>query len=81
MYSGVPISSPAWVAPLDAASPTATRAMPKSSTATRPSGRTITLDGLRSRWITPLTWAWWTASQIWPNSATRAAIVRGVWRR
>ena len=39
------------------------------------------VDGLRSRWITPLQCAWCTASHSSANSATRAASGRDAWRR
>ena len=52
MYSTVPTSMPCWVI---VGSPLA-RAMPKSSSLIVPSCSTITLAGLRSRWIRPALW-------------------------
>ncbi len=63
MYTGVPSLTPstvrvesagAWVAPCGSMLPPVRRAMPKSSTFTRPSSaRTITFSGLMSRWMSP----------------------------
>ena len=46
-------ASGSWVATPAVASPTPARASPKSITRTRPSSPSITLSGLKSRWIRP----------------------------
>jgi len=56
-------------AALDAASAVASFARPKSSTLTVPSGRSVTLDGFRSRWTIPCSWAASSASAILPGDA------------
>ena len=62
--SSVPIVAPVRV---NRASP-ATRAMPKSITLVTPSAWSITLLGLRSRWMTSNSWAYPTAdSTCWNN--------------
>ncbi len=48
--------------------------MPKSSTLTSPSSRTITFSGLTSRWITPARWAAARAPPISTSQRARVAI-------
>ncbi len=43
-------------------------ARPQSMTCTSPKAPTITLDGFRSRWITPRLWAKPTAWQTWAKT-------------
>ena len=45
------------IEPVSVISETPARAIPKSVTFARPSSSTITLCGLRSRWMTPRWWA------------------------
>ena len=81
MYSGVPTTAPNPVNSVCSVSGwPAALATPKSITfgTGRPSYRaTRTLDGLRSRWMTPFWWACWTAWQTGTNSSSRS---RGVSR-
>ncbi len=58
MYDGVPTAAPVRVC---RCAPTS-RAMPKSITFTRPARVIMTFAGLMSRWITPLSCAWSSAS-------------------
>ena len=57
------------------AAPARTRAMPKSSTLSRPSRRTKRLSGLMSRWTMP--WAWAATSTSSSSSARRRRSPRG----
>jgi hypothetical protein len=58
------------IEPVSVISEAPARAMPKSVTLSRSSGPTITLCGLKSRWITPrrcandAAWRIWIASEI-----------------
>ena len=52
------------------------RAMPKSVTFARPSASTITLCGLRSRWMTPRRWAKRAARRICDRQVDRARRVQ-----
>jgi hypothetical protein len=76
MYSGVPMSARCSVNSVRSVSFAAVAlAIPKSMTlgAARPSwADTSTLLGLRSRWITPLVCACWTASQTHASSSSRS---------
>ena len=58
-----------------------TLASPQSMTWTSPNCPTMTFAGFRSRWITPLLWAYPTACATWRNAATSRAAVRGRVRR
>jgi hypothetical protein len=53
------------IEPVSVMSEAPARAIPKSVTFARPSSSTITLWGLRSRWITPRWWAKRAARRIW----------------
>ena len=53
MYSGVPTTMPVRVRPV----PSPARTRPKSMIVAWPSGPTMMLDGLMSRWIMPWPWA------------------------
>ena len=53
------------IAPVSVMSDAPARAMPKSVTFNRPSGSTITLCGLRSRWMIPRLCANRAARRIW----------------
>ncbi len=59
-YCAVPMIEPVWVM-----SDAPARAMPKSVTLARPSASTITLWGLRSRWMIPRRWAKRAARRTW----------------
>ena len=59
--------------PVSVISDAPARAMPKSVTLAWSSASTITLWGLKSRWITPRLWANSAACRIWrPSSITRS---------
>jgi len=60
---GVPTTAPA-PAPLENAAVTEIDA-PKSESFTAPSAVTRMFPGLRSRWITLLSWRYWSPSRIW----------------
>jgi hypothetical protein len=61
------------IEPVSVISDAPARAMPKSVTFAAPLSSTITLCGLKSRWITPWRWANPAACRICvPSSTTRA---------
>src|SRR5437764_1418437 len=63
------------IEPVSVISDAPARAMPKSVTFTFPCGPTITLCGLKSRWITPRLWAKPAARRIWmPRSMARSCV-------
>ena len=67
-YCAVPM-----IEPVSVISDAPARAMPKSVTFACPASSTITLCGLKSRWITPWLWAKPAAWRIWsPRSITRS---------
>ncbi len=54
-------------------------AIPKSVSLSRPSGVTIRLDGFRSRWMIPFSWACWRASQsclAYPTTSSQFILPR-----
>ena len=60
------------IEPVSVISEAPARAMPKSVTLGTPSSSTITLWGLKSRWMMPRLWAKPAAWRIWmPRSITR----------
>jgi hypothetical protein len=74
MYAGVPTTAPASARLISVRRNSVAFATPKSITfgVGRPSTSvTSTLPGLRSRWITPFWWAWWTARHTCTNSSRR----------
>ncbi len=56
--------------------PATMRAMPKSITLTSPLRVTMTFAGLMSRWITPATCAYASASQIFSATSTACGTVK-----
>ena len=58
------------------AAPRNALARPKSSTLTWPSGVTLTLAGLRSRWMMPFSWAASSPSAIWRKSGSASSTRR-----
>src|SRR5689334_8647014 len=74
MYAAVPIVLLAAVRAVTSTS----LAMPKSVSLSTPSVVTIRLDGFRSRWMIPLSWACWRAAQSGlPNSTTSSQVNGG----
>ena len=87
MYCGVPTSAPVAVSDAEArgsgagAGPSPASASPKSTTRTRPSGPTIALLGLKSRWTTPAACAWARPRAACRYISSTSRQPRGAWAR